>query len=135
MGREFKNSAIFLVLAMGNWKKSSPITNLCTIWKVQPIGITRLVMIFKFRTLIGHQGPLKPTYLNWNGCKFNVLVDCETGEKTYEPLSVLAADDPIICTTYAKENDILHIDGWKRFRNLAKNDKALTRAVMQSKIR
>ena len=58
-----------------------------------------------------------------------------TGEKTYEPLSVLAADDPVTCATYAKENDLLHIDGWKRFRNLVKRDKALTTAVMQSKIR
>ena len=37
--------------------------------------------------------------------------------------------------TYAKENDLLHMDGRKRFRNLAKRDKILTRAVMQSKIR
>ena len=77
--------------------------------------------LFKIRALIGHQGPLKPTDPNWNGCKFNVLVDWETGEKTYEPLSVLAADDndPVTSATYAKENDLLHIDG----RNLAKRDK------------
>ena len=45
--------------------------------------------LFKFRVLIGHQGPLKPTNPNWKRCKYNVLVDWETGEKTYEPLSVL----------------------------------------------
>ena len=39
--------------------------------------------LFKFRALIGHRGPLKPTDPNWKGCKFNVLVDWETGEKTY----------------------------------------------------
>ena len=59
----------------------------------------------------------------------------ETGEKTYEPLSILAADDPVTCAIYAKENDLLHIEGWKRFRNLAKRDKTLARAMMQSKIR
>ena len=91
--------------------------------------------LFKFRAQIGHQGPLKPTDPNWKGCKYNVLVDWETGEKTYEPLSVLAADDPVTCALYAKENDLLHIDGWKRFRNLAKRDKTLTMAVMQSRIR
>ena len=91
--------------------------------------------LLKFRVLIGHQGPLKPTDPNWKGCKYNVLVDWETGEKTYEPLSVLAADDPVTCAMYAKENDLLHIDGWKRFRNLVKRDKTLTRAVMQSRIR
>ena len=76
--------------------------------------------LFQFRALIGHQGPLKPTDPNWEECKYNVLVDWETGEKTDEPLSVLAADDPVTCAIYAKENDLLHIDGWKRFRNLAK---------------
>ena len=90
--------------------------------------------LFKFRALIGHQGPLKPTDPNWKGSKYDVLVDWETGEKTYEPLSVLAADDPATCATYAKENDLLHIDGWKRFRNQAKRDKTLTRSVMQSRI-
>ena len=91
--------------------------------------------LYKFRALIGHQGLLKATDPNWKGCKYNVLVDWETGEKTYEPLSNLVADDPVTCGTYAKENDLLHIDGWKRFRNLGKRDKILTRAVMQSKIR
>ena len=67
--------------------------------------------------------------------QIHVLVEWETGKKTYEPLSILAADDPVTYATYAKENDLLHIDGWKRFRNLAKRDKTLTRAVMQSKIR
>ena len=28
---------------------------------------------------------------------------------TYEPLSVLAVDDPVTCALYAKENDLLHI--------------------------
>ena len=91
--------------------------------------------LFKFRALIGHQGSLKPTDPNWKGCKYIVLVDWETGEKTYETLSVLAAGDPVTCPTYAKENDLIHMDGWKRFRNLAKRDKTLTRAIMQSKIR
>ena len=92
--------------------------------------------LFKFRALIGHQGTLKPTDPNWKGCKYNVLVDWETGEKTYEPhLSVLAADDPVTCVLYAKENDLLHIDGWMRFRNLAKRDKTLTRAIMQTRLR
>ena len=84
----------------------------------------------KESTLIGHQGPLKATDPNWKGCKYNILVDWETTEKTYEHISVLAADDPVICATYAKENDLLHLDGWKWFRNLAKMDKILTRAVM-----
>ena len=79
--------------------------------------------LYKFRVLIQHQGPLKATDLNLKGYKYNVLVEWETGEKPYEPLSVLAAYDPVTYVTYAKENCLLHVDGWKRFRNLAKKEK------------
>ena len=65
--------------------------------------------LYKFRALIGHQGPLKPTDPNSKGCKFNVVVEWETGEKNYEPLSILAADVPVTCATYAKGNDLMHI--------------------------
>ena len=91
--------------------------------------------LYKFRALTGHQRPLKPIDSNWKGSQFNVLVEWETGEKTYEPLSNLAADDPVTCVTYAKENDLLHIEGWKRSIILAKRTKPLARAVMQSRIR
>ena len=61
-----------LGLAMGNWKRSSPTTNLWITWKLQPMRTMRSV---KIRALIGHQGPLKSTDPNWKGCKYIVLVD------------------------------------------------------------
>ena len=91
--------------------------------------------VYKFRALIDHQGSLKATDPKWKGYKYDILGEWKIGEKTFEPLSVLAADDPVTCATYAKEKDLLHVDGWKRFRNLAKRDKILTRAVKQSNIR
>ena len=39
----------------------------------------------KFRALIGHQGPLKPTDPNSKGCKNNVPVDWETGRRLMNP--------------------------------------------------
>ena len=53
----------------------------------------------------------------------------------FEPLSIIAADDPVTCAAYAKENDLLALEGWCRFRSLAKKDKVLARAIKQSKIR
>ena len=53
----------------------------------------------------------------------------------FEPLSIIAADDPVTCASYAKENDLLALEGWRRFRSLAKKDKVLARAIKQSKIR
>ena len=63
------------------------------------------------------------------------MVEWETGEITDEPLSLSAADDPVTCATYAREHDLLHLDGWKRLKHIAKNQKQLTRAINRSKIR
>ena len=91
--------------------------------------------LYRFRAIIGHQGPLLASDLDWKGSKYNVQVEWETGEITFEPLSIIAADDPITCAAYAKENDLLALEGWHRFRSLAKKDKVLARAIKQSKIR
>jgi hypothetical protein len=54
-----------------------------------------------------------------------VLVEWETGETTYEPLKTIAADDPVKCADYARENNLLNTDGWKQFQRLAKSEKKL----------
>ena len=41
--------------------------------------------LFKFRSIIGHQGPLAASDPDWKGSKYNVQVEWETGEITYEP--------------------------------------------------
>ena len=51
--------------------------------------------LYRFK-VIGHKGPLKVTDPNWKGSKWNVQIEWETGEISFEPLSVKAADDPII---------------------------------------
>ena len=56
-------------------------------------------VLYKFRALIGNQGPLKVTNLILKGCKYTIYVEWETGEKTYKPLSALAADDPVTYDT------------------------------------
>ena len=91
--------------------------------------------LYKFRAITGHQGPLLPQDENYKSSKYNVMVEWETGEITEEPLSLIAADDPVTCAEYAKKHDLLHLDGWKRLKHIAKNQKQLTRAINQSKIR
>ena len=91
--------------------------------------------LYRFRAIIGHQGPLLASDPDWKGSKYNVQVEWETGEITFEPLSIIAADDPVTCAAYAKENDFLALEGWHRFRSLAKKDKVLARAIKQSKTR
>ena len=35
------------------------------------------------------------------------MVEWESGEVTYEPLTLISKDDPITCAVYAKEHDLL----------------------------
>ena len=91
--------------------------------------------LYKIRAIIGHQGPSLASDPDWKGSKYNVQVEWVTGEITFEPLSIIAADDPLTCAAYAKENDLLALEGWHRFRNLPKKDKGLAREIKQRKIR
>ena len=70
---------------------------------------------WKFRRIVSAQGPLKPKDKEYKGCSWNVLVEWENGETTAEPLNVFGADDPLSCTIYAKEKNLIHLDGWKCF--------------------
>jgi hypothetical protein len=62
------------------------------------------------------------------------MVEWENGETTTEPLSVIAANDPVTCAIYAKEHDLLDTEGWKRFRNTAKRENHFLQLVKQAKL-
>jgi hypothetical protein len=92
-------------------------------------------IMWQFRRIVGHQGPLLRHDKDYNGSRFNVLVEWENGEITTEPLSVIAADDPVTCAVYAREHDLLDVEGWKCFRNLAKREKHFLRLIKQAKMK
>ena len=92
-------------------------------------------LLFKFRDIVVHQGPLESTDPNHKGSKYNVMVEWESGEVTYEPLTLISKDDPITCAVYAKKHDLLDTTGWKHLKRYAKTSKRLIRAVKQSRIR
>ena len=78
--------------------------------------------LYKFTAITGHQGPLSQDE-NYKCSKYHVMVEWETGEITEQPLSLIAMDDPVTCATYAKKHNLLHLDGWKRHKHIAKNQK------------
>ena len=91
--------------------------------------------LFKVRDIVAHQGPLESTDCDHKGSKYNVMVELESGEVTYEPLTLISKDDPITCAVYAKKHDLLDTTGWKHLKRYAKTSKRLIRAVKQSRIR
>ena len=63
------------------------------------------------------------------------MVEWESGEVTYEPLTLISKDDPITCAVYAKIHDLLDTTGWRHLKRYANTSKRLIRAVKQSRIR
>jgi hypothetical protein len=92
-------------------------------------------IVCQFRCIVGHQGPLLRHDKDYNGSRFNLLVEWENGKITTEPLLVIAADDPVTCAVYAREHDLLDIEGWRHFWNLAKREKHFLRLVKQAKMK
>ena len=91
--------------------------------------------LFEFRDIVAHQGPLESTDPNHKGSKYNVMVEWESGEVTYEPLTLSSKDDPITCAVIVKKHYLLDTTGWKQLKRYAKTSKRLIRAVKQSRIR
>ena len=97
-------------------------------------GEEDLDLLFKFKDILAHQGPLESTDPNQKGSKYNVMVEWEPGEVTYEPLTLISKEDPINCAVYAKKRDLLDTTGWNHPKRHAKISKRPIRAVKQSRI-
>ena len=91
--------------------------------------------VFTFKEVVDHQGPLSSTSQFYKGSSWNVQVHWEDGSKTWEPLNMVAKDDPVTLATYAKENGLLDTPGWKFLRRIAKNEKKMKRMLNQSRMR
>ena len=89
--------------------------------------------LYRFRAIIGHQGFCLPQIQIGKEANIMFKLNARLGRLLLNPSP--AADDPVTCAAYAKENDLLALEGWFRFRSLAKKDKVLARAIKQSKIR
>ena len=92
-------------------------------------------VLWRYKRIMGHQGPLALNDKDYNGCTYNVQVEWENGEVTFEPLSVIAVDDPVTCAIYAREHGLLDTPGWKRFKRIANREQKLLRMANQAKLR
>ena len=92
-------------------------------------------ILWKFCRIVAHEGPLTDKDPTYKGSSYNIMIKWETGEITSEPLTIAAADDPVTCALYARDNDLLDLPGWKRFKSIAKRQKKLLRMANQAKLR
>ena len=65
-------------------------------------------IVWKFQEIIGHQGPLSQNHKDYKGSMYNLTILWENGETSIEPLSLIAADDPVSCAIYARKNNLIN---------------------------
>jgi hypothetical protein len=92
-------------------------------------------IIWKFKTIVLHQGHLTPKHHNYKGSTYNIMLEWENGETTMEPLQIIAKDDPVEFSMHDKDNGLLDTPGWKHFKSIEKRQKKFTRMVNQAKPR
>ena len=89
--------------------------------------------LFTFTEVLRHQGPLRPGDSNYRGSSYNVEVLWNDGSKTWEPVAMMIASDPVTMAVYAKEHGLLDTPGWKKLKSYARRAKKLMRMVNANK--
>ena len=80
---------------------------------------------YRFKCIKDHKGPYTCSDPEYNGSSYNLLIEWETGEQTWEPLSNIIASDPYTCAVYAKEHNLLNTPGWKLLKNMQEQSEDL----------
>ena len=91
--------------------------------------------LYRFKCIKDHKGPYTSSDPEYNGSSYNLLIEWETGEQTWEPLSNIIASDPYTCAVYAKEHDLLNTPGWKLLKRHARTARRRIRILKKSKYR
>ena len=87
--------------------------------------------IWSFKKILNHR-PLKGKRNQWE-----VLVDWDQCNSTWEPLSEMRAADQITLANYAKENNLLDLQGWKWAKSKEGNPKKFIRMakILKSQVK
>ena len=97
--------------------------------------------IWKFREIQSHAGPFKPSDKEYRGSRYNLLIEWESGEITWEPLTTadktgVYDTDPVTVAIYAFKNQLLDTPGWKLpgMKKRAKTQQRIMRLANQAKL-
>lgn len=107
--------------------------DLCDIMEDQTNEINGVAedKMWTFERIIGHQGPYKPNHPNYKGSAWNVLVDWDGYDATWEPRTIIEKTDPIAVAHYAKENNLLKKSGWKKYKRMARSIKKINTMLLR----
>jgi hypothetical protein len=66
-------------------------------------------IVWRFKRIVGHEGPLTKNHPMWKGSIYNVPIEWENGEISDEPMTTIATNDPVTCAIYAKDNNLVDV--------------------------
>jgi hypothetical protein len=67
----------------------------------------------------------------YKGSAWNILIDWDAGEPTWEPLNLIAKSDPMSVSIYREKNGLLNKKGWKYLKRHARNTRKVCRHVRE----
>ena len=62
--------------------------------------------LYKLKSFQDHRGPYSPSDPEYLGSSYYLLIEWETGEITWVPLTNIMADDPYSCTHFGAKNSL-----------------------------
>jgi hypothetical protein len=77
--------------------------------------------LLTFKSILAHQGLLSVRNPQYKGSAWNILVEWDVGNPTWEPLNLIAKCDPVLVAMYGEANGLLNKKGWKYLKKHAKN--------------
>jgi hypothetical protein len=97
--------------------------------------------MWKFREILDHKWVYPHQKDQYKGSSYNLLIEWETGERTWEPLytkdkSGIYQTDPVTVAIYAKKHNLLDQKGWKlpNIKKLCKTQDRIIRRANQAKL-
>jgi hypothetical protein len=84
-----------------------------------------------FDRILAHQGPLTVKDPRYKGLSYNLLIEWDGMEPTWEPLNIIAADDKVSCAIYGEANGLLDTKVWKNLKKEALNIRKVYKRVQE----
>ena len=91
--------------------------------------------LYKFKCIKDHRAQYTSSDPEYPGISYNLLIEWETMEMTWEPLSNIIASDPYTCAIYVKKHELHSTPGWKLLKRHGGTARRLIRTLKKSKYR
>ena len=89
--------------------------------------------VWKFKDIIGYQGPLSQTHKDYKKSMYSLTILWENEETSIEPFSLIAANNSMSCDNNTRKNNLINLSRWKKLKGLVNRQSQLFRLISQAK--